>query len=86
MNKRTLINLLIVTILLASFSIVLAQDGWQAYTEEMMGGGTVKEEARAEGPLPAGCPLPEAKDHYVIGMSQANRAEPWREAMDSQIA
>ena len=86
MNKRTLINLLIVTILLASFSIVLAQDGWQAYTDEMMGGGTVKEEARAEGPLPAGCPLPEAKDHYVIGMSQANRAEPWREAMDSQIA
>ncbi len=30
--------------------------------------------------------MPEAKDNYVIGMSQANRAEPWREAMDSQIA
>ncbi|HML21604.1 MAG TPA: substrate-binding domain-containing protein [Aggregatilinea sp.] len=65
-----------------------AQDGggWVPYTDDMLGGGTVKEDARAEGPLPADCPVPEAKDHYVIGMSQANRAEPWREAMDSQIA
>ncbi len=73
-------------IALATQSVALAQDAWTPYTPDQLGGGTVKEDARAEGPLPAGCPKPAAKDHYVIGMSQANRAEPWREAMDSQIA
>lgn len=28
----------------------------------------------------------EKKDHYVIGMSQANKGEPWRQAMNDQIA
>ena len=28
----------------------------------------------------------EAKDSYLIGMSQANKAEPWRQAMNDQIA
>lgn len=28
----------------------------------------------------------EAKDHYLIGMSQANKGEPWRQAMNDQIA
>jgi ribose transport system substrate-binding protein len=75
-------------VLLAGFSLALAQEGgdWQPYSEDMLGGGTVSMDARPEGPLPANCPKPEPKDHYVIGMSQANRAEPWREAMDSQIA
>lgn len=59
--------------------------GWTMYTADMLGGGTILEEARAAGPLPEGCPVPEFKDKYLIGMSQANRAEPWREAMDSQI-
>lgn len=27
-----------------------------------------------------------AKDHYLIGMSQANKGEPWRQAMNDQIA
>ena len=71
---------------LGSVSAALAQDGWVPYTDDQLGGGTVLEDARAEGPLPATCPMPAAKDKYVIGMSQANRAEPWREAMDSQIA
>ena len=60
-------------------------DGWTTYTQDMVD-GTVFMDARPEGPLPANCPVPEVKDSYVIGMSQANRAEPWREAMDSQIA
>ena len=50
-----------------------------------VGGGTVQTGARDTGPLPEGCPIPEAKDSYVIGMSQANLGEPWREAMNSQI-
>jgi ribose transport system substrate-binding protein len=65
-----------------------AAEGWTMYSADMVD-GTVKEgfEAPATGSaLPAGCPAPEVKDTYVIGMSQANRAEPWREAMDSQIA
>lgn len=78
--------------LLAIVSIVVlvgaayAQGDWQPFSEDMFAGGSVKEGAREGGPLPADCPVPEAKDSYLIGMSQANRAEPWREAMDSQIA
>jgi ribose transport system substrate-binding protein len=38
----------------------------------------------------AGTCIPEggiaAKDHYLIGMSQANKGEPWRQAMNDQIA
>lgn len=60
--------------------------GWTMYSPDVLGGGTVLQDARSTGPLPAGCPVPEFKDKYLIGMSQANRAEPWREAMDSQIA
>ena len=86
MTKRILSSALAAAMVLTSVSAALAQDGWKPYTEDQLGGGTVKEDARADGPLPAGCPVPEAKDKYVIGMSQANRAEPWREAMDSQIA
>ncbi len=86
MTKRILSSALAAAMVLTSVSAALAQDGWNPYTDDQLGGGTVKEDARADGPLPAGCPLPEAKDKYVIGMSQANRAEPWREAMDSQIA
>jgi ribose transport system substrate-binding protein len=92
MTKRTLLGLagvLVILVALAPYSVAqktAAQEGWQAYTEDMIAGGTVKEDARAEGPLPTNCALPAAKDKYVIGMSQANKAEPWREAMDSQIA
>jgi len=74
--------------MLSSLSLAVAQDngGWTPYTDDMIQGGTVKTEARPEGPLAANCAQPAPKNHYVIGMSQANRAEPWREAMDSQIA
>ena len=34
--------------------------------------------------LPEGGIAP--KDHYLIGMSQANKGEPWRQAMNDQIA
>lgn len=87
MSKKVLLCAVVLVVALGTLSVALAQDsGWMAYTEDMLGGGTVKEEARAEGPLPANCPKPAVKEKYVIGMSQANRAEPWREAMDSQIA
>jgi ribose transport system substrate-binding protein len=32
------------------------------------------------------CPAPAKKDKYLIGMSQANKGEPWRQAMNDQIA
>ena len=86
MNKRIIFCALVAAMTLSSVSAALAQDSWVPYAPDQLGGGTVKEDMRADGALPAGCPLPAAKDKYVIGMSQANRAEPWREAMDSQIA
>ena len=85
MRKSVFVGAMVAALTLSSVSVALAQDGWVPYTEDQLGGGTVKEDARPEGPLPADCAVPEAKDSYVIGMSQANRAEPWREAMDSQI-
>jgi ribose transport system substrate-binding protein len=81
----TLLLVLAAVVALPDISVA-QEDGWVPYTEDMLAGGTVQEDARPEGPLPEGCPVPEFKDSYVIGMSQANRAEPWREAMDSQIA
>lgn len=86
MNKKFFLLLVVAAALLGMLSAASAQGEWQAFTEDMLGGGIVKLEARPEGPLPDGCPAPAVKDKYVIGMSQANRAEPWREAMDSQIA
>lgn len=87
MKRPIFFYMILVAVLLGSFSAVLAQEGdWTPYTTDMLGGGTVSQDSRPEGALPASCPRPEVKDHYVIGMSQANRAEPWREAMDSQIA
>lgn len=88
MSRKMVLTLLLVVAAVMAVVPAAAQDdeGWKPYTEEMLAGGTILEDARPEGPLPEGCPVPEFKDKYVIGMSQANRAEPWREAMDSQIA
>ncbi len=87
MKKILIIGTILVVIALGTLSFVAAQDsGWTPYTPDMIQGGLVKTDSLPAGPLPANCPKPEVKDHYVIGMSQANRAEPWREAMDSQIA
>ena len=86
MTKKILVGALTTALMVGSTSAALAADAWTPYSDDQLGGGTVKEDARADGPLPADCPMPEAKDKYVIGMSQANRAEPWREAMDSQLA
>lgn len=58
---------------------------WKAYDPALVD-GTVVLDAKPNGPLPAYCSPPPAKNRYVIGMSQANRAEPWREVMDKQIA
>jgi ribose transport system substrate-binding protein len=84
-RKSIFAGALVAALSLSSASAALAQDGWTPYTDDQLGGGIVKEDARADGPLPAGCEQPAPKDSYVIGMSQANRAEPWREAMDAQI-
>jgi ribose transport system substrate-binding protein len=85
MNRSIRMGAVALGIALALPAVAVAQDIWTPYTQDQLGGGTVKEDARPEGPLPANCPKPAAKDHYVIGMSQANKAEPWREAMNSQI-
>jgi len=86
MRKSIYASAMVAALSLSSVTVAVAQEGWTPYTEDQLGGGTVLEDARAEGPLPADCAVPEPKDSYVIGMSQANRAEPWREAMDAQIA
>lgn len=58
---------------------------WNAYDAAQVE-GTVIVDANPEGPIPARCPPRPTKSRYIIGMSQANRAEPWREVMDKQIA
>jgi len=63
---------------------VNAQGGWTPYDPKAVD-GTVKTDARKEGPIPAGCPFPAVKDKYVIGFAQANSAEPWRTAMNAQL-
>jgi ribose transport system substrate-binding protein len=85
MRKSIFAGAMVAAMSLSLASAVLAQGDWTPYSEDQLGGGTVLEDARATGPLPEGCAKPEPKDSYVIGMSQANRAEPWREAMDAQI-
>lgn len=42
--------------------------------------------APAEAQKAASSDAPAAKDSFLIGMSQANKAEPWRQAMNDQIA
>lgn len=66
-----------------SLGLAFAQD-WAPYSDDRVS-GTVIEEARSSGPLPEGCPVPEAKDAYTIGFAQANSAEPWRTAMNEQL-
>jgi ribose transport system substrate-binding protein len=85
MTKRIITGAMAALLCVGTASTAMAQD-WTPYSEDQLGGGIVLEDARDTGPLPEGCAMPEAKDSYVIGMSQANRAEPWREAMDAQIA
>jgi len=58
---------------------------WKAFDPTQVD-GTVIVEANPDGPVPARCPPHPVKSRYIIGMSQANRAEPWREIMDKQIA
>src|SRR5512144_1606623 len=58
---------------------------WNPYDRSRVD-GTVILDSKPEGPIPASCQPPATKSRYVIGMSQANRAEPWREMMDKQIA
>jgi ribose transport system substrate-binding protein len=84
MKRFSVLAMIIVAIVAMSVGVVSAQDDWTDFSEDMIE-GIVSVGAREGGPLPEGCPVPEDKDSYLIGMSQANRAEPWREAMDSQI-
>jgi ribose transport system substrate-binding protein len=87
MKVKNLVRILSLVVLIASiFSMVAvqAQEGWMAFEEDMVD-GTVIEPARETGPLPEGCEVPETKDNYIIGFSQANSAEPWRTAMNDQL-
>ncbi len=60
-----------------------AAAGWTTFSADMVEGKVIQP-ARASA-LPEGCPAPAKKDKYLIGMSQANKAEPWRTAMNQQI-
>ncbi|MBA3869872.1 MAG: substrate-binding domain-containing protein [Anaerolineae bacterium] len=60
-----------------------AAAGWTTYTSDMVDGKVILP-ARASA-LPESCPPPKPKDHYTIAMSQANKAEPWRTAMNQQL-
>src|SRR5512143_1365136 len=60
-----------------------AAAGWTTFTPDMVEGKVILP-ARASA-LPANCPAPKAKDKYTIAMSQANKAEPWRTAMNQQL-
>jgi ribose transport system substrate-binding protein len=90
MNARTtrLVLIAVLTVFALRLGFVRAQtpdSTWHAYDPHQVD-GTVIEGANPDGPVPAHCSLPALKSRYVIGMSQANRAEPWREVMDRQIA
>jgi ribose transport system substrate-binding protein len=59
---------------------------WQPYDPARVD-GKVLEAAVSSGPLPAGCPVPQPKSHYVIGVAQTSRdRDPWRELMNKEIA
>ena len=60
-----------------------AAPGWTTFTSDMVDGKVILP-ARASA-LPANCQPPKPKDKYLIGMSQANKAEPWRTAMNQQL-
>jgi len=67
-------------LLIAPLALLLAIGGAPAVS----GQGTPAAETASGTCLPEGG-IPQ-KDHYLIGMSQANKGEPWRQAMNDQIA
>jgi ribose transport system substrate-binding protein len=60
-----------------------AAPGWTTFTPDMVDGKVILP-ARSSA-LPENCPAPTPKDKYKIAMSQANKAEPWRTAMNQQL-
>src|SRR4051812_13957363 len=60
-----------------------AAQGWKTFGSDMVD-GTVILPARSSA-LPESCPPLKPKDKYKIAMSQANKAEPWRTAMNQQL-
>ncbi len=61
-----------------------AAAGWTTFTPDQVDGKVILPAGASA--LPANCQPPKPKDKYTIGMSQANKAEPWRTAMNQQIA
>jgi len=57
--------------------------GWTTYKSEQLDGKAILPAASSA--LPESCPAPKPKDKYTIAMSQANKAEPWRTAMNQQL-
>ncbi|HVO42739.1 MAG TPA: substrate-binding domain-containing protein [Aggregatilineales bacterium] len=70
---------------LRSAPVSAQETGWNAYDPAQVDGKVIID-SNPDGPLPPNCPIPAPKSRYIIGMSQANRAEPWRELMDKNIA
>ncbi len=86
--RSLLLRLTALTLIGLGMSAAAAQTAtpaWQPYDADQVDGRVVID-ANPTGPLPKDCPPPVEKAHYIIGISQANRAEPWREVMDAQIA
>jgi ribose transport system substrate-binding protein len=60
-----------------------AAEGWTTFSPEQVDGKVILPALAS--PLPENCPVPATKDKYTIAMSQANKAEPWRTAMNAQL-
>ncbi|MBX3081905.1 MAG: substrate-binding domain-containing protein [Anaerolineae bacterium] len=60
-----------------------ALSGWTTFSPDMVDGKVILPALAS--PLPENCQPPAMKDKYTIAMSQANKAEPWRTAMNQQL-
>src|SRR6478672_2420574 len=74
------ISLLVITALL------VACGGEAPATDTPVTGGAAAPTNTTAAAAPTATTAAATKSSYVIAMSQANKAEPWREAMDTQIA
>ena len=84
--KKRILSVVLCTAMLATLLV-----GCGGKTEEPAEAPAAPAEEEAEAPAetpeePAADAETGAKDKYVIGMSQCNLGEPWRVAMNDQIA
>ena len=83
MRKISILALIVLTSLLLSACTTVAPASAPASSGEA---ATATVEAASEGQAAATEAAAPTKDKFLIGMSQANKGEPWRQAMNDQIA